>query len=160
MSLVKSRQATDITVKIPKSLREEIDRYSTWADVSMDDIVSQAVEMLFERDQKWVDENTTQTPGITLKKNEFVRQVYAEIVSGKHPAINELAGKVSSGSVFKIIKENYKREDIAYGTCTSQTSYCNRLIKNQNDERKNAPDYWECLSERIKKLGGVIPSIV
>lgn len=154
MPLVKSKKNVEFTVKVPSSLFEEMERYSSWADVSMEDIVSHAVKMLFEQDQHWVEEKT---PGASMTKTGFVREVYAEIVSGKHSDINEKIGKVSAGSAFKVISEVRKRDDIAYGTCTAQVSYCNKLAQTQGKQSDKEAHDWKVLSAKIAELGGKLP---
>ena len=156
MALVKSKKTTSLSLSLPIDLKSEMDGYAAWADVSADDIVAHALELLFKEDLEWAAKKKPAAPSAAMGKTALVREVYAEIAAGKHPHIAEKAGEISSGSVFKAIKEVYGRDDIAYGTCTAQTSLMNRLVRNEYSERSNQPNDWEPLCARVEALGGKI----
>jgi flavorubredoxin len=154
MALVKSKKTVPVSVSLPLTIKSEMDSYATWADVSHDDIVAHALELLFEQDDEWVEKKNPGLAVATMGKTAFVREVYAEIASGKHQQVKEKAGNIKSGSVSKVIKEVYGRDDIAYGTCTAQTSWANRLVRNEANERSVDPDGWKSLRTRVQELGG------
>ena len=154
MPLVKSKKTVPLNVSLPFNLKSEMDDYATWADASNDDIIAHALELLFEQDIEWVKKNNPTIALPAMGKTAFVREVYAKIASGKHQTENEKAGYINSGSVSKVVREVYGRDDIAYGTCTAQTSWMNRLVRNEANERNDCPQDWESLHTRIQELGG------
>jgi hypothetical protein len=154
MPLVKSKKTVPFNVSLPFNLKSEMDDYATWADASNDDIIAHALELLFEQDIEWVKKNNPTIALPAMGKTAFVREVYAKIASGKHQTVNEKAGYINSGSVSKVVREVYGRDDIAYGTCTAQTSWMNRLVRNEANERNDCPQDWESLHTRIQELGG------
>ena len=157
MPLVKSQKAVSLNVSLPFNLKSEMDDYGNWADASNDDIIAHALKLLFEKDAEWVERKNPSPALAAMGKTAFVREVYAEIAAGKHQKINEKAGKISAGSVFKVLKEVHGRDDIAYGTCTAQTSWMNGLVRNEANARnhdKQNLKLWESLRTRIQELGG------
>lgn len=152
MAIVKSKKKTSISTLIDVEVFSELEKYAQWADVGIDDVIEQALEFLFSKDSEWINAKSQTIQPKPIRKTLMVREIYAEIAAGKHSEFLEKAGYINPRSVFNVIKKTHGEDAVAYGTVTSQTSWCNRLIRNQANERDNDPTTWTLLCERIPGL--------
>lgn len=154
MAIVKSKKKTNLTSKVDFEVISELKEYAKWAEVDIDDVVEQALEYLFSSDSDWVNEKNKNASSKSVKKTHLVREIYAEIASGNHPEFSERPGFVKSGTVSKAIIDKYGQGVVAHGTITAQTSLCNKLIRNEANERERDEDAgcWAFLCDQIPAL--------